>query len=125
MESSFLQNAVAEAYYQVRRVNHHPSLALWCGNNEIEFGLNIIGAVDPPLVSISEALYSELFLNVLIHSVFDNSRSISYLPSSITNGYLSLNNSASMPIIERYNNLSAGSIYGNTGMSISLISDSY
>ncbi|KAF7979728.1 hypothetical protein HWV62_41090 [Athelia sp. TMB] len=114
VNTNFLENAVAEAYYQIRRVNHHPSLALWCGNNEIEFGLNIIGAVDPPLVAISEALYSSLFLNVLINVVFENSHSISYLPSSITNGYLSLNHSAAMPIIERYNNLSAGSVYGNT-----------
>ncbi|KZP13865.1 glycoside hydrolase family 2 protein [Athelia psychrophila] len=112
--TNFLENAIAEAYYQIRRVNHHPSLALWSGNNEIEFGLDIIGAIDPPLVAVSEALYSELFLNVLIHSVFDNSRSISYLPSSITNGYLSLNHSAEMPIIERYNNLSAGSVFGNS-----------
>jgi beta-mannosidase len=32
----FLDNVQQEANYQVRRVNHHPSLALWAGSNELE-----------------------------------------------------------------------------------------
>jgi len=32
----FLEQVRAEADYQVRRLAHHASLALWCGNNEIE-----------------------------------------------------------------------------------------
>lgn len=31
-----LANYEAEAHYNVRRVNHHPSLALWVGGNELE-----------------------------------------------------------------------------------------
>ena len=31
---SFLKNAAAEAYEQIERLRQHPSLALWCGNNE-------------------------------------------------------------------------------------------
>ena len=32
----FLENCRQEAVYQVRRVNHHPSLAVWAGGNELE-----------------------------------------------------------------------------------------
>jgi beta-mannosidase len=37
----FLANDKEEANYQVRRVNHHPSLALWAGGNELEGGLEL------------------------------------------------------------------------------------
>jgi len=37
-DPEFLANVRAEAEDQVRRVGHHPSIALWCGNNEIEQG---------------------------------------------------------------------------------------
>ena len=32
----FHDNVRQEALEQVRRLRHHPSLALWCGNNEVE-----------------------------------------------------------------------------------------
>lgn len=32
----YLANYEDEAYYQVRRTSHHPSLALWAGGNELE-----------------------------------------------------------------------------------------
>ena len=32
----FLKNVLEEVKYTVKRISHHPSLALWCGNNEIE-----------------------------------------------------------------------------------------
>jgi beta-mannosidase len=37
-DEPFLKSVQQEATYQVRRLRHHPSLALWCGNNEIEMG---------------------------------------------------------------------------------------
>lgn len=37
-DEPFLKSVQQEASYQVRRLRHHPSLALWCGNNEIEMG---------------------------------------------------------------------------------------
>src|SRR4029079_2311753 len=33
-DPSFVAEVDAEARYQVRRLRSHPSLALWCGNNE-------------------------------------------------------------------------------------------
>lgn len=32
----FLDNVKREVKYNVKRLSHHPSLAVWCGNNEIE-----------------------------------------------------------------------------------------
>jgi beta-mannosidase len=35
-DDAFRANVVAEAREQVHRLRNHPSLALWCGNNEEE-----------------------------------------------------------------------------------------
>ena len=36
LTDEFEENITAEAIDNVRRLRHHPSLALWCGNNEME-----------------------------------------------------------------------------------------
>ena len=38
-DDEFMANVKAEAEDNVRRLRHHPSIALWCGNNELEQGL--------------------------------------------------------------------------------------
>ncbi len=38
-DDAFMANVRAEAADNVRRLRHHPCLALWCGNNELEQGL--------------------------------------------------------------------------------------
>ncbi|AZK48395.1 beta-mannosidase [Paenibacillus lentus] len=35
-DEAFLKNVAAEAEYNVKRLRNHPSIALWCGNNEID-----------------------------------------------------------------------------------------
>lgn len=35
-DPAFLENVAEEVRYQVKRLRHHPSIVLWCGNNEIE-----------------------------------------------------------------------------------------
>jgi beta-mannosidase len=35
-DSAFLDNAIAEITYQTERLRNHPSIVLWCGNNEID-----------------------------------------------------------------------------------------
>jgi beta-mannosidase len=38
-DAAFMANVKAEAEDNVRRIRHHPCMALWCGNNELEQGL--------------------------------------------------------------------------------------
>jgi len=35
-DSAFIEIVKKEAEYQLKRLNNHPSLAVWCGNNEID-----------------------------------------------------------------------------------------
>lgn len=42
-DPDFLGNVAREARYNIRRLRNHPSLALWCGNNEIYEGLKYWG----------------------------------------------------------------------------------
>ncbi len=37
-DEAWMANVRAEAEQNVRRLRHHPSIALWCGNNELEQG---------------------------------------------------------------------------------------
>ena len=138
VDQEFLDNVVDEATYNVRRVNHHPSLALWAGGkssrrfcivaslssdfvgNELEsLELQTVNYTSPDLYDKYRTEYEQLFLNHLLPVVYGNSRSISYIPSSTTNGYLELNFSLPIPMIERYNNKTPGSVYGDTGTCLS------
>lgn len=116
VDQPFLDNVREEAEYQVRRINHHPSHAFLAGGNELE-NLELANVYEdaPEQYARYLAEYEKLFLDTLVPAVFGNSRSISYAPSSTSNGYLELNFSRPIPIIERYNNLTAGSVYGETG----------
>ncbi len=82
VDSDFLENVRQEAIYNVRRVNHHPSLALWAGGNELEnLALQLTGG-GPRW----KGEYEALFLGILLPAVYANSKSFSYIPSSSTNG---------------------------------------
>ena len=69
----------------------------------------------PEMFNFYQAQYEKLFLDTLLPIVYGNSKSISYIPSSTTNGYLELNFSLPEPMVERYNNKTPGSVYGDTG----------
>lgn len=38
LHEDFVQNVIRETEDNVRRLRHHASIALWCGNNELEWG---------------------------------------------------------------------------------------
>lgn len=115
VDADFLENSRQEAVYQVRRINHHPSLALWAGGNELEsLELQEVYENAPDEYDRYLHEYETLFINTLLPAVYGNSRSITYIPSSTTNGYLTINYSNPIPIVQRYDNLTMGSIYGDT-----------
>lgn len=114
INQEFLDNVYEEAVYQVRRVNHHPSLAYWAGGNELEnLELPTAYESDPDRFPELLAEYEKLFLTTLFPAVFENSRSISYAPSSTSNGFVSLNFTDAPYFQERYENTTGG-IYGET-----------
>jgi beta-mannosidase len=69
--------------------------------------------------------YETLFLDTLVPAVFENSRSVSYTPSSTSNGWQSLNFNDPIPITQRYNNLSLGSVYGETEYDLHFVENKY
>lgn len=75
----FMDNVRQEVIYNVKRLRNHPSLALWCGNNEIDWLYDMKsseGSITTPFYG--EAIYHELIPEVLAE--LDNSRA--YWPSS-------------------------------------------
>ena len=91
-DESFLENAEIEAIGQVKRLASHPSLALWCGGNEISEGYynwgwqQSLGWSDDDDKAI-KAGYDTLFESILPHTVdkYDGSRP--YWPSSPSKGW--------------------------------------
>ncbi|KAJ7653085.1 family 2 glycoside hydrolase [Mycena polygramma] len=112
--TAYLENYEAEAYYNVRRANHHPSLALWAGGNELEAIILafFFSATNPGAL---QKQYEQIFMQLLIKCVYANSRSVSYIPSSTYHGYLSLDFDSVMPQTPRYlNTTGADALYADT-----------
>lgn len=115
VDDDFLDNVAEEVVYNVRRVNHHPSLALWAGGNEIEsLMLPQTQDADPEGYPKYVAEYEKLYISLILPLVYQNTRSITYSPSSTTEGYISVNLSAPVPMTQRYEQLEPGSYYGDT-----------
>ncbi|KAK6992856.1 glycoside hydrolase family 2 protein [Favolaschia claudopus] len=112
--TSYLNNYEAEAYYNTRRINHHPSLALWAGGNELEaIILFYFFSADAP--GTLQKKYEQIFLEVLPKCVYANTKSISYIPSSTYHGWLKLDFDSVMPQVPRYlNTTGPDAIYANT-----------
>ncbi len=91
-DEAFLENARIEAEGQVKRLASHPSLALWCGGNEISEGyynwgwqksLNWSEEDDKAI----KAGYDRLFEGILPKAVADFDGSRPYWPSSPSKGW--------------------------------------
>ena len=87
-DPAFVENVRQEALEQVRRLRNHPSLALWCGNNEVERAWASWGWQDmydlhgSDSVRLADA-YHRLFHEVLPDIVADESN-LHYLQTSPT-----------------------------------------
>ncbi|WP_143304860.1 beta-mannosidase [Chitinophaga vietnamensis] len=86
-DSSFLQNVKAEAEYNIRRLRNHPSLALWCGNNEIAVAIknwgwqNGYAYTETQWQSMLQG-YDKLFKELLPQAVTSNDPGRFYFHSS-------------------------------------------
>lgn len=91
-DEAFLENAKIEALEQVRRLASHPSLALWCGGNEISEGYynwgwqQSLGWTEEEDRAI-KAGYDRLFEEILrlVVETYDGTRP--YWPSSPSKGW--------------------------------------
>jgi beta-mannosidase len=84
-DSLFLENVKAEAKFQVKRLKIHPSLAVWCGNNEIDEAWHNWGWSGSYSKKDSAELwdnYINIFHNILPDIVNKISPEISYTSSS-------------------------------------------
>ena len=87
--ASFKQNVDAEARDQVRRLRNHPSIVLWCGNNETELAYNwgVHAMQTPDIRAHIWQDYMALFSGVLKRVVADLNAETPYWPSSPSSNY--------------------------------------
>jgi beta-mannosidase len=84
-DEAFLDSVRAEARYQVRRLNSHPALALWCGNNENEEAVvNWFGDEDG--IEQLRADYDSLYLDTIGPVVEAQDPDHPYWPASPSSG---------------------------------------
>jgi len=86
---SFLHNVDAEAHDQIRRLRNHPSIVLWCGNNETELAYNWAPRIALPAEVRSHILQDYIVLfngsdGVLKRAVEQLDAETPYWPSSPT-----------------------------------------
>jgi beta-mannosidase len=81
----FLENVRQEAVENVRRLRHRASLALWCGNNEMEWGWVEWGWDRPELADL-KAAYDRFFHHTLPQWCAAADPDTPYWPSSPSSG---------------------------------------
>ena len=84
-DDEYLTTVETEARQQVRRLSTHPSVAVWCGNNEVEMGLNTWFNGEENLDQLC-ADYRELFHDLLPMVVEEEHPARPYWPSSPSSG---------------------------------------
>lgn len=91
-DEAFLNNVKEEAIDNIKRLRNHPSIALWCGNNEILVAWHGWGWKQKEEAKSKETAdkiwksYSDIFLKVLPEAVAANDPDRSYWDSSPSSG---------------------------------------
>ncbi len=80
-DEAFFENVRQEAIENVRRLRHRASLALWCGNNEMEWGWDSWGWNRPRYQPYKDA-YDRMFHQLLPELVAAEDPDTAYWPSS-------------------------------------------
>ena len=90
---SWKQNVEEEVRYQLRRLRNHPSIVLWCGNNETEMSWNWDRVTDITKNVSSEVKhrmwqdYLTTFSGIIARSVYQLTPETPYWPSSPSADY--------------------------------------
>ncbi len=91
-DEAFIENVRVEAEQQIKRLRHHASIALWCGNNEVSEAWHNWGWQKQYAYSKKDSAsiwqdYLHLFEEVLPKEVNTQDPSRSYWPSSPQHGW--------------------------------------
>ena len=81
-DETFMQTVEQEAVDNIKRLRHHPSIALWCGNNEIEQMHKLAIGKDAGDGKMTWKEYSALFDKLLPSLVKKHCPGTAYWPSS-------------------------------------------
>ena len=84
-DQAFLDNVEKEAEYNIKRLRNHPSIALWCGNNEVAEALKYWGWDKKYSAEVFEGFkvgYDKLFKQLLPRKVMELDPEKSYIHSS-------------------------------------------
>jgi beta-mannosidase len=85
-EDTFLENVHQEVIDNVRRLRHRASLALWCGNNEMEWGTEAWSNFRLDEFEVLQNAYDRFFHHLLPEWVSELDPDRSYWPSSPSSG---------------------------------------
>ena len=80
-DEAFLENVRAEAIDQVKRLRNHPSIVVWCGNNEVETAWHHWGWKQQLPAKLWDD-YLKIFHDVLPRVVAEHDPARAYWPSS-------------------------------------------
>jgi len=80
-DDDFMANVKIEAEENIKRIRHHASLALWCGNNEIEQGI-AADKWDSEKITMPWDDYQKLFDELLPELIADHDPETDYWPGS-------------------------------------------
>ena len=80
-DKSYIENIKQEVYENVRRIRHRASLALWCGNNEMEWGWQAWNWDRPESAHLKSA-YDIFFHHLLPNWLEELDPDTQYWPSS-------------------------------------------
>ncbi len=91
-DSAFVENVKQEAHQQIVRLRNHPSIVLWCGNNEVDEAWHNWGWQQSMGYSAEDSTkvwsdYLHLFEEVLPGLVAAYAPQVDYVPSSPANGW--------------------------------------
>ena len=88
-DEDFLKSVEQEAEYNVKRLRGHPSIALWCGNNEVRsawknwgWEKDVMENQSPEIASVISKAYDDVFHKILPEVVNNLDTSTAYWPSS-------------------------------------------
>ena len=91
-DSDFVENVSREIIDQVQRLRQHPSIALWCGNNEVDEGWQNWGwqkqykysTEDSTSIADNNTILFDYFIKDIVNT-YDGTRA--YWPSSLSIGW--------------------------------------